>query len=213
MIEFIDGNASIYADKICVIHNGIDVASYSMLGLTTHPMPNVKTILMVGAFRWEKDQKTVIRSLEHLEEMYRIWFVGGGDENLMKECKNLTQELGLESRVDFLGVRSDVVELMHQVDVLVQSSHIDGFCLAAVEGMASGLPVVVSDIPGVGDIVRGAGVLFPHEDARALAHAIKQLCEDEAYAKDIANKCQQRAKMFDIAVMAQRYMELYSYCK
>lgn len=210
LIEFIDGATSVFANKICVIHNGIDVASYHQVpGLKDHPTNDVKTVLMVSAFRWEKDQKTVIRALKQLDEGYRVWFVGGGDENLMTECELLARELCVEKRVEFLGVRSDVVELMHQVNVLVQSSHVDGFCLAALEGMASGLPVIVSDIPGVGDIVRGAGVLFPHEDDRALAFEITRLCENEAYAKEIAERCWVRAEMFDIEAMTRAYLDLY----
>ena len=209
LVEFIDGEASDCANKIIVINNGIDVASYSMSGSNIHPKSDVKTILMVSAFRWEKDQKTVIRAVMHLGAGYRVWFVGGGDERLMKECETLAQDLGVEKNVEFMGVRNDVVDLMHQADVLVQSSHIDGFCLAAVEGMASGLPVVVSDIPGVGDIVRNAGVLFPHKDAKALADAILKVCEDEDYRQKVVEKCLDRAKMFDIEAMNRHYLELY----
>lgn len=209
LVKFIDSNAAVYANKICVVNNGIDVASYSMSGCRVHPKSDVKTILMVSAFRWEKDQKTVIRAAKLLGKEYRVWFVGGGDERLMEECKALAQELRVEENVEFWGVRGNVVDIMHQVDVLVQSSHVDGFCLAAVEGMASGLPVVVSDIPGIGDIVRGAGILFPHEDDRALAMEIRKLCEDVEYADVISQKCLHRAKMFDISVMVHDYLQLY----
>lgn len=209
LLEFIDAPTCMYADKTCVVHNGIDVASYMYSRLQTYPKFDAKTILMVSAFRWEKDQKTVIRALKQLGDKYRVLFVGGGDDTLIRECKSLAEELGVKNKVAFLGVRSDVKNLMHQANILVQSSHVDGFCLAAVEGMASGLPVVVSDIPGVGDIVRGAGVLFPHEDAKELADIIRRLCEDDLYAKNVAVRCQERAKMFDIEVMVQRYLQLY----
>lgn len=210
LLGYIDSPTFVYADKTCIIHNGIDVASYMRSGLQTHPKHGVNTILMVSAFRWEKDQKTVIRALKKLGDKYRVLFVGGGNETLIRECKSLVGKMGVKSQVEFLGVRSDVKELMHQANVLVQSSHVDGFCLAAVEGMASGLPVVVSDIPGVGDIVRGAGILFPHEDSKALATEIRRLCEDELYAKKVAVRCQERAKMFDISIMTQKYLEIYS---
>ena len=209
LVEFIDGATLANANKIIVVNNGIDVSFYSMFSSDVHPNSDVKTILMVSAFRWEKDQKTVIRALKHLGDGYRVWFVGGGYKMLMEECKALAQELRVEKNVEFLGVRGNVVDIMHQADVLVQSSHVDGFCLAAVEGMASGLPVVVSDITGVGDIVRGAGILFPHGNDRALAMEIRKLCEDTTYAKEVAEKCQQRAKMFDISVMVHDYLNLY----
>ncbi len=209
LVDYIDGDVSVYANKIIVVYNGIDVSSYSKFDSDIHPKSDVKTILMVSAFRWEKDQKTVIRAIKHLGDRYRVWFVGGGDGMLMKECEALAMELGVDKNVKFWGVRDDVVDIMHQADVLVQSSHFEGFCLAAVEGMASGLPVVVSDIPGVGDIVRGAGLLFPHGDDKTLAMEIRQLCENIEYADSISRECLHRAKMFDISVMVHNYLQLY----
>ncbi len=192
-------------ERFVVVYNGINVSNYSI--------PKKKgegyTIMMIAAFRWEKDQKTVIRALEELEAPYHVWFVGGGDEKLIRENVNLSKELGVESRVQMLGVRNDIPSLLAQADVVVQSSFVDGFCLAAIEGMASGTPVVVSDIPGVGDIVRGFGVLFPVGDYRSLAREIKRLCENKVYAAQVAERCQQRARMFDIEVMVKKYIELY----
>ena len=75
--------------------------------------------------------------------------------------------------------------------------------------MASGRPFVASDVEGLRDIVGGYGVLFPHEDSIALANIIRKLCEDELYAKEVAMRCQKRAKMFDISIMTQKYLEIY----
>jgi glycosyltransferase involved in cell wall biosynthesis len=134
---------------------------------------------------------------------------GGGEERLIAECKQLAQELHLEERVKFLGVRTDVPELLSAANVVVLSSHYEGLSLSSLEGMASGRPFVASDVEGLRDIVGGYGVLFPHEDAVALAAAIRRLCEDASYAAGIVAKCQQRAQMFDIEVMAQNYLQVY----
>jgi glycosyltransferase involved in cell wall biosynthesis len=75
--------------------------------------------------------------------------------------------------------------------------------------MASGKPFVASDVEGLRDIVSGYGVLFPHGDAKVLATEIRRLCEDTLYAKQVAVKCQERAKMFDIEVMVSMYMNAY----
>ena len=123
----------------------------------------------------------------------------------------LAKSLSLDEKIEFWGLRDDIPDLMHKADVVVQSSFVDGFCLAAVEGMASGTPVIVSEIPGVGDIVRGYGILFPHEDAKALSEAIQKVCEDKDYREEVVKKCQERARMFDISVMAKKYMEVYKY--
>lgn len=205
-----DVNAVCVNDKYVTIYNGIDVANYaSSNNVSNTGNGHIHVILMVGAFRWEKDQKTIVRALQHLGNEYRVWFVGGGSKELRDECELLAKELGVDERTLFWGERSDVKDLLLQASVVVQSSHVDGFCLAAVEGMASGKPVVVSDIPGVGDIVGGYGVLFPHEDAQTLAGEIRKLCENEGYCKEVVKRCQERARMFDIGVMVERYMDLY----
>ena len=75
--------------------------------------------------------------------------------------------------------------------------------------MASGRPFVASDVDGLREIVSGAGVLFPHGDEKALANAIRELCENPAHYKQVAQSCQERAKNYDITKMAQAYHELY----
>jgi glycosyltransferase involved in cell wall biosynthesis len=75
--------------------------------------------------------------------------------------------------------------------------------------MASGRPFVASDVDGLHEIVCGYGLLFPHEDAQALAALIMRLSQDKTYARQIAVNCQARAKQFDIAIMAQEYNSIY----
>ena len=136
-------------------------------------------------------------------------FAGGGEARLIEECKTLAKEIGVEGRVSFLGVRRDVPELLRRAGVVVLSSHYEGLSLSSLEGMASGRPFIASDVEGLRDIVGGYGVLFPHEDAQALAGEIRKLCEDGGYCKEVVKRCQERARMFDIGVMVERYMDLY----
>lgn len=207
LLLYLFGNEKVANSQFVVVYNGIDVEYYRNV-MEAQKEENF-TIMMVGAFRWEKDQKTVIRALKYLNAKYKVWFVGGGDDALKQECEALAKKEGVTERVFMLGVREDVKNLYAQASVIVQSSHVDGFCLAAVEGMASGRPVIVADIPGMGDVVRGYGILFPHEDERALSDAIVKVCEDRDYREEIVTRCLERAKMFSIDVMTQKYLDLY----
>ena len=197
-----------YEKKFPVIYNGIDLSVFHSVSHSS-VQSDKKKILMVSAFRAQKDQKTLIRAMRDLPSKYVLELAGGGDEHLIMECEQLVNELNLGERVKFLGVRTDIPSLLANADVVVLSSHYEGLSLSSLEGMASGKPFVASDVEGLRDIVGGYGVLFPHEDDKALANEIQKLCEDEAYAKIIAEKCQQRAKMFDIEVMTRYYLELY----
>ena len=170
-------------------------------------------ILMVAAFRPQKDHPTLIRALQFLPKEYRLQFAGGAeteeDRQYLLNCKALVLELGLENRVRFLGIQPDIPSLMANCDVVVLSSFYEGFGLSALEGMAAGKVVIASDVPGLRELVSGAGILFPQGDANALAARIQEACENPEKAREIGQKCRERARKYDIAETARKYRELY----
>lgn len=192
-----------------IIYNGIDLKYFSAQRVREHIDEHHKVIVMVSAFREQKDQKTLIRAMQWLPDNYMLRLVGGGEERLISECKDMAEELKIQNRIEFLGIRTDVPELLQQADVAVLSSHYEGMSLSSLEGMASGRPFVASDVEGLRDIVGGYGALFPHENDKRLSEEIKRLCENKSYAEEISEKCVQRAKMFDIEVMVQKYLQVY----
>lgn len=198
---------SSFEDKCVIIYNGIDLKTF--VGISSSPITNEKKVLMVSAFREQKDQKTLIKAMKDLPSDYVLELAGGGEEHLIDDCKQLVHELQLDGRVEFLGVRTDIPALLSMANVVVLSSHYEGLSLSSLEGMASGKPFVASDVEGLHDIVGGYGVLFPHGDSKVLATEIRKLCEDEIYAEEVAGRCMERAKMFDVETMAQNYWCLY----
>ena len=198
---------SSFEDKCVIIYNGIDLKTF--VGISSSPITNEKKVLMVSAFREQKDQKTLIKAMKDLPSNYVLELAGGGEEHLIDDCKQLVHELQLDGRVEFLGVRTDIPALLSMANVVVLSSHYEGLSLSSLEGMASGKPFVASDVEGLHDIVGGYGVLFPHGDSKVLATEIRKLCEDEIYAEEVAGRCMERAKMFDVETMAQNYWCLY----
>lgn len=198
-----------FEHKCKVIYNGIDVGVYendSQLGVKQQ---GKKQILMVSAFRKQKDQNTLIEALTLLPQDYELVLAGGGEPSLIDECVALAKRRNVENRTTFLGVRTDVVNLLKEADVVVLSSHYEGVSLFSLEGMASGKPFIASDVDGLRDIVGGYGILFPHEDYRALANEIKKVCENEEYREEVVRKCQERARMFDINAMVKKYLDVY----
>ncbi len=198
--------------NICTIFNGIDFSKYSNLYITNEENYSTNgfiTITMVAAFREQKDQQTLIRAMALLPENFKLQLVGNGDLVLIEKSKELVKQLNLRNKVDFLGMRTDIPVILHNSDIIVLSSHYEGLSLSSLEGMASGRPFVASDVDGLHEIVNGYGVLFPHEDAVALANVLLKLSEDKLYAEQVAKKCQERARQFDIGVMAQKYNAIY----
>ena len=132
-----------------------------------------------------------------------------GDGVRRSELENLIQESSLQDNVKLMGVRTDVPNILQTADVVVMSSHWEGLSLSNIEGMAVGKPFVASDVNGLRDVTQGYGILFPHEDAEALAKIIQHLHDDKKYYQEIADRCYERAKQFDISKMVKAYNNVY----
>jgi len=190
-----------------IINNCIDLSQFSKISKNNNAVESKMTIIQISSFRNSKDQATLIKSLQYLPENVNLLLVGDG-ENRMK-CERLVREINLSNRVSFLGIRTDIPKLLETTDIVVLSSNWEGFGLAAVEGMAAGCPVIVSDVPGLSDIVRGAGLLFPVGDEKILAEKINSLISDRDFYERTAKACCERSKQYDIYVMVDKYIELY----
>lgn len=193
--------------KIITIYNGVDTSKF------LKPIKEVAdnsdfTITMVASLSEAKDQDTLIRALSLLSANYHLQIVGDGPRRNVLE--SLATELSLGSRVKFLGIRTDIPSILEETDIVVLSSHWEGLSLSSIEGMASGRPFIASDVDGLHEMVNGAGVLFPHQDHKALAHAIQHLCENPSEYESVAKKCQERAKEYDISKMAEGYNKVYN---
>lgn len=192
--------------KIVTIYNGVDTSRY------LKPIKDIANkdrfvISMIAAFREQKDQDTLIRAIGQLPEEYSLQIVGDGERRTVLE--ELVDALALQNKVRFLGIRTDIPDVLSDTDVVVLSSHWEGLSLSSIEGMASGRPFVASDVDGLREMVKEAGVLFPHGDHVALAKAIKNLCENPEEYKVVAERCQERAREFDISKMSREYYNAY----
>lgn len=192
--------------NISIVYNGVDTSRFLNPIKDVVPDGNI-IVTMIAAFREQKDQDTLVKAIKELPSNYRLRLVGDGPRRRVIE--DLVDRLKVSSRVDFLGIRTDVPKLLQESDINVLSSHWEGLSLTSIEGMASGRPFIASDVDGLREIVKDNGILFPHGDYKALASAIRELCENPQYYHDVAERCQAKAKQYDISVMANKYNELY----
>jgi hypothetical protein len=166
-----------------------------------------KRLVMSAAFRYPKDHETVIRALHLLPDDYHLLLAGDG--NRRKIVEEFGAQEQLSQRVHFLGNRNDVANVLKAADVIVMSSRYEGLSLSSLEGLASGRPVVASDVPGLREIVGNAGILFPQGDAQALAKTILALEEDSKLRQQTIEKGLQRAHHYDIFTMTEAYWQVY----
>lgn len=207
-----NGNNNTNGNRICTINNGVDVENFH----SANSIPELQTerfvIVMVAGFREAKDQDTLIKAIAVLPKGdYELWLVGDGERKA--ELVNLVNDLGLQENVKFLGQRTDVPNVLKTADVVVMSSHWEGMSLSNIEGMSVGKPFVASDVNGLREVTKGYGLLFPHGDEKALAEIIMKIHDDQVFYQQVAEKCYERARQFDISKTVEGYNEVYANVK
>lgn len=201
------------SEKFCIIENGVNLKNihaaipYQKQVISTTLKSDDLLLIHVAGFKEPKDQFTVIRAVSLLPENIKLLLVGDGEFKI--ECEYLVSQLQLWQRVIFLGIRMDVPRLLKSSDIIILSSKYEGLSLSSIEGMASGKPFLASDVPGLREIVTGAGILFPQGDDQKLAEEIKKLIEDKEYSNRVSARCVERASNYDIKNMVDQTIDLY----
>jgi len=198
----------IRADKVCRIWNGIDLDEFHYRGPIAEPVA-----MAVARLSAEKDFPTLLRAvafaMPYVPEL-RLRIVGDGPDRMRLE--QLTRELGIGERVEFLGERRDVAALLAQAAFFVTTSLTEGISLTLLEAMAVGLPVIATSVGGNPEIVIDGvtGRLTPSGDAHAVAQAIVQMAQAPECWADYGGAGRERVLThFDIRRMAAEYEDLY----
>lgn len=166
-----------------------------------------KLLIQVAGFKKPKDHETLIRAMSILPDYYKLLLVGDGETR--ENCEQLARELRVNSKIRFLGTRTDVANLLKTSDVVILSSEYEGLSLSSIEGMAAGRPFIGSDVPGLSHVVQGAGLLFEKGDYLELANAVMRLDESKEFYRQIAQTCGERANKYDIKFMVDKHIALY----
>jgi glycosyltransferase involved in cell wall biosynthesis len=121
--------------------------------------------------------------------------------------------LGIAERVRFAGFQPDPYPYLASFDVFLMASEFEGFPIALVEAMAMGVPVVSTDVGGVGEALGPdrVGLVAPSGDAAALAAGVLELLVDESRRRDLAERARRRARReFTVKRMVELVEETYN---
>ncbi|MEL6930180.1 MAG: glycosyltransferase family 4 protein [Cyanobacteria bacterium J06600_6] len=167
--------AKMKSEQLLTIRNGMKDITPS-LQANPSQTESVK-IAMVARFDKQKDHATLIEAFKDLNaELVLI-----GDGPTLDQTRQRVQELGISDRVSFLGFRSDIAEILAEVQIYTLVSHWEGLPCTIIEAMRAGLPVVASDVGGVKEIVLAGqtGYVVPRRDIAALKERLNYLIENE----------------------------------
>jgi glycosyltransferase involved in cell wall biosynthesis len=206
-------------DRVVSIPNGVELSRLKPtrerkwtrrdLGIP----PRAEVILSLGALSWEKDP------LAHLEVCARVFsarpravhlFVGDGPLRLAVQ-EGITR-LGLNRRIQVLGARADVADLLAASDILLIASRMEGMPGTAIEAGVVGVPVAGFAVAGMPEVVRDGetGRLITPARVDALAECVVDLLSHPSMRREMGRRAQERCRnLFDIREVAPRYLGVY----
>ena len=181
---------------------------------------DIPTILFVGGLDRAHYFKGVDVLLSACSAMTMPWqLLVVGDGNNRKTFEALAADLGIADRVRFAGsVPFEDLPRAYQaaeVHVLPSIDRSEAFGLVTLEAMSSGVPRIVSDLPGVRSLIipHETGSLVIPGDAASLTKALDQYCGDENFAKHCGEHARIRAcALYDERILAKRLVEVYNRC-
>ncbi|MCB0698569.1 MAG: glycosyltransferase family 4 protein [Chitinophagales bacterium] len=189
-----------YRKKIFHIPGGVDVEKFKpgfdMSTRKEYGIPDdAFLVCCIAQIVRSKDQATLIRAIAKVENAHLIIAGAVRDRDYQLELEQLVDELKLKSRVQFIGGTDNVNAILNASNASVLSTstykgHEEGCPVSVLEAMATGTPVIVSDVAGSRDLVQHGqtGLLFTPERVDPLADCIRELIGKPGYGKQMAEK-------------------------
>ncbi|MRI80794.1 glycosyltransferase [Aerococcaceae bacterium DSM 109653] len=168
-------------------------------------------ILSVGELNKNKNHRAIIKALGLIQNPHIHYLVCGQGE-LKEELNQLAKEQQISGQVKFLGFRDDIQNVFKGADLFVFPSFREGLSVALMEAMASGLPVVCSDIRGNNDLIdqsRG-GFLFDPRNEKELKDSIVKAYEQPELLKAQTEYNFEKINEFSLKVVSKEMKRIYS---
>jgi glycosyltransferase involved in cell wall biosynthesis len=170
-----------------------------------------KLVLMTAArFAPQKDHLLLLEALQTVEGDWRLLLVGDGPTR--PQVEQAVKRMGLTDRIEFLGLRDDIGQLMANADVFVLPSKWEGLPLSILEAMRAGLPVIATNTGGVAEAVTDGvtGYLTAPGDAAQLSGRIQTLIDSRHLLSSMGWAARRRYEQdFKIDVMVRKTVAVY----
>lgn len=208
------------ATDITVIPNGIELDYWAATppadphvdAVFQRLPPGRLTAVMVASFHPWKDHVTLIRAVRNLPDVRVVLAGKAVVPEAEKSARDMIEQLGLSDRVVIIDAVADVRTLYHHADVVVLSSRFEGFPNVVLEGMATGLPVVSTNVSDIGNWLSPGthGYVVPIGDELAMADCLGTLATlPQEQRRQMGKAARLLASTFSIDVMVNRTQACY----
>lgn len=167
-------------------------------------------ILSVGELNKNKNHEAIVKAVAKLNDP-NIFYIICGKGALDQHLKTLIKKFGLEGQIKLLGHRRDILEILKVSNVFAFPSYREGLSVALMESMASGLPIICSDIRGNKDLVKHeqGGYLVNPEDIDGFTQLIGRLSRDQELRYKMGMFNREKVSKFDLEIVTERMREIY----
>lgn len=203
------------ADRISLIENGVEPAFFEAGESRIINAGQCFRLLYIGSLIPRKNVDLILHAVEKLGRSVEASLIIVGDGAERPRLEELAHRLGIAHKVKFEGqiAPDGIPDLLAEADAFVLASRSEGRPNVVLEAMASGLPIVATDIPGVRELVatQEIGLLFPVGDSDRLAACIQALASNPALGQALGGNARQfmieRGLTWDNA--ARKYHRLF----
>lgn len=199
-----------YDVPIDVIPNGIDYEHIKNPSAESHEIPE---IVFAGRFVPQKNLPQIIKTLSALRDLkWHASLIGDGQDKAMIQAA--AAEAGISDRIEFPGWKTpeEVIEIFHRSDILFMPSLSEGLPVTGIQGMASGLALLLSNAGGNPEIIKEGenGFLHDPNDTEGFKKDLQMLLEDPEKLLAIRRNSIRCAAAFDIRKTADDYLKVFS---
>ncbi|MGC9490382.1 MAG: glycosyltransferase [Thermovirgaceae bacterium] len=200
-----------WVDKTWMIHNGINAEGALEAVPLVPETPGVVRIGLLATFKDPKGHADLLRAFSKMSPHIPCELILGGTGETLEPMKKLASDLGIADRVIFTGFvpPEDIFSFWRSLDVACLPSKTEGFCLSAVEAMASGLPVVAYAEPALSEVIGDNGILVTRGDADVLARTLEKVAGDGSLREKYSRLSLERSKDFTEDAMVEKTLEVY----
>ncbi|HET9643839.1 MAG TPA: TIGR03088 family PEP-CTERM/XrtA system glycosyltransferase [Burkholderiaceae bacterium] len=222
--RFLVDRIGLHQQRITQIYNGVDTTRFAPaelkpLAALPPPLrePGLLLIGTVGRAQAVKDQVTLLQAFAHALQAQPAWqarvrLLVIGDGPLLESLKQQAETLGIAGLTWFSGAISNVDEVLKTLDVFVLPSLNEGISNTVLEAMATGLPVLATNVGGNPELVEAAvsGELFEPRDVRRLQGLLERYVSDEDLRRAHATAARRIAlERFSLQAMVRQYEAVY----
>ena len=200
--------------EVATIRNGINLVKFQPRVRDTGDT-TVTHFISVGRIFPQKNYPLLVEAMailpSEIRQRIRISIAGEGPPALVEDLRRRIREAALSDTIELLGNRSDIPDLLSNVDALLMTSAWEGLPISLLEATASGLPFIATDVGGCHEVADlcGNGIIVPPNDPEALAFAISDVVRNPSKIRVLSRAAVRNANKLSIEAAAEQHIQLY----